>query len=305
MEVQTDLYPEKENETFDPSTVVIGDTLLDHVDKKMRILVPIKNSKAQSYYVMTDVLPPNSVFCGKEKIERNGKLSYRDFFDLKKAYKKTKKTQHTAINKMSNDHHNEDVIDDDNVEVTDDQIEQSDDEINNVDKNDQDQLNQIPDSRDILLQNINAFRKGITDRIRYIVKIPEYKDSNVYGLHPSTIKLNDKILYKNIIQFQNKKNNFDFYTVRDVLRLCRCKLLLRVSHFTVTDTNVYVYIRLVRIYPESLDELQSKTKLKVLSELNSQHSKNFEKYNMLSEMKQVKYTPKTVVKTELKKILKL
>jgi hypothetical protein len=132
-----------------------------------------------------------------------------------------------------------------------------------------------------LVDKLNEFKKGITNRIKYRTIIPEYEDQKSYILNLKTIKIDDEILFSNIIEFENKKNNFSYSIVSKVLALCKYKLLLKIESLSITHTNVYFNIRLVRIYPESLDTLPDDIHIHIYNNLNSVIIDNINRYEKL------------------------
>ena len=94
-----------------------------------------------------------------------------------------------------------------------------------------------------LIDKLNLYQRGLTNRIRYITMIPVYTDKRSFKLHISTIKLDGKIKYKNIIEYQNKKNNFTYGIVKLILMNCRCRLLLKVRYLLITKDNVILNIQ--------------------------------------------------------------
>lgn len=130
-------------------------------------------------------------------------------------------------------------------------------------------------SNDNIIDKLNNFRKGIMNRLKYITMLPNYDDNKYYGVKINSIRINNKLLYKNIIEYDGNKNNFSFNIIRNVLINCNCKLLLKINYLIISPTDTTLDIRIVRIYPESLDTLENDTQIMILDTLHERTNKNF------------------------------
>jgi len=163
----------------------------------------------------------------------------------------------------------------------------------------------VQDNSTLLIDKLNKFQRGLTDRIRYMMLIPQYTDKKSFGLRMNTIRLNNIIKYKNIIEYQNKKNNFGFDVVKQVLMGCHCRLLLKINYLSITESNVVLNINVVRIIPEDLDNLSMNTKISIMGELNNVSSSNAEKYQTLDSVPKMTHVSKTTTKNDLMKIFNI
>jgi hypothetical protein len=156
-----------------------------------------------------------------------------------------------------------------------------------------------------LITKLNKFKRDITDRIKFLTLIPSFPEQTSYMLTYKTFKSDNSVKFSNIIEYQNRINNFSHKTVSNLLKLCRYKLLLKINSITITHSNVFLNIELVRILPESLDLLEPYDKLHIINELNHKFYSNISKYNNLEQFVKKEKSSKTDVKSELKKVLKL
>lgn len=152
-----------------------------------------------------------------------------------------------------------------------------------------------------IVSELNEFKRGITNRIKYKTPIPQYEDQKSYILNLKTIKIDDDIKYANIIEYNGKKNNFNFTIVSSILSSCKYKLLLKIESFTITHTNVYFNIRLVRIFPETFDTIDDHKKIYILGQLNTSILNNIYNYEKLnSPIEKSIRVGKQQIKDELK-----
>lgn len=269
------------SQTLDSAVTKLHDVVLRHAKDRFDRLVPITTSDDKGYYFMTNPLEPKTVFCStKEIIGKNGKRSYINGFTLR-----TPKLSET---------------------VNDDGLKDKDnDYASNSDSHDEGQYsakcNDKQESK-ILIDRLSAFQKGLIERLKHMMLIPQYNDKKSFNLRINTIKLDNTIKYKNIIEYQNKRNNFSFDIVNQVLMKCRCRLLLKINYLKITNTTTILNIRIVRIMPNDLDNLSMSTRINVISELNYISSRNAEKYNDLNSIPKFKVTSKAEVKKDLMRL---
>ena len=230
---------------------------------------------------MTDILEPGSVQCRAYKRTSPNNKEYTLYSFFFTNYKeKIDNTQNDTIQEGDCDEHKEG--DNDEHKESDEQTK----------------------SR-ILITRLNDFKRGITDRIKYRMMIPQYPEQTSYILTLKTIMLNNHIKFSNIVEFQQLKNNFVFRTVSNILSMCRCKFLLKIDSLTLTHSNVFLNIQLVRIFPESLDSLHVDDKLFILNKLNEVTTKNINRCNELNQFTKKQRSSKDQVRSELKKILSI
>jgi hypothetical protein len=154
-----------------------------------------------------------------------------------------------------------------------------------------------------LLEKLNKFKRGITNRMKYLMKIPEFSDKSNISMLAKTIYLNDSIILSNIIEYKGMRNNFSFGHLKQILKVCRYKLLIRIDGLDISDKDVYLQATLVRVYPENIDALDSMTKITMLESLNTSSMKNMQRYSELNHIEKNKRTSKKNVKSELTKLL--
>lgn len=154
-----------------------------------------------------------------------------------------------------------------------------------------------------IVDKMNNFVRGILERIRYIMKIPEFVDKHSYTLILPSIKINNSVKYRNIIEFQDKKNNFSPLYVARVINSCRCKFLFKIEGLIFVDDKVMLDIKLIRIFPLSLDPLNTDHRLNVIRELNRSTSQTIESFNNLMYSTDVTGISKKQAKDEIKNIL--
>lgn len=296
---------ERKNEELNGQSVTINDNvILRHIGKEIIRVIGINNNENKAYYFMTDTLDPRSVYCNVSKKISQNKKEYMVYnFSLKGNVIKNKDNMANdkefddkGVNQDPDKNTNTDIIIKDLIVDTESCIA-SDIVPDTVPVT-------VPESQRII-DRLNAFKRQITDRIRYLMMIPQYPDQISYILTLNTIKLNNHIKFTNIIEFQQQKNNFGFRAVSNVLTSCRYKLLLKIESITLTHSNVFLNIRLVRIYPESLDTLDINDKLHIIGELNALSAKNINTYINLNKFTRKKVNSKEQVKSELLKILSI
>jgi hypothetical protein len=299
------------SQTLDPVSTKLHDIVLRHSKDKFVRIVPITSCDDKGYYVMTELLDPLTVFCASnEIIAKNGQKYYKNSFRIR-------------VPKLINHHaHNHDIISEPSNNTDADandnnKFHDSFEDIISEEEDISDQYQNIPQEITqekpqektqeslILIDRLNKFQRGLTDRIKYMMMIPDYDNKNSFGLTMNTIKIGNTIKYKNIIEYQNKKNNFCFNVVKQVLMKCRCKLLLKINYLLITETNVILNIRIVRIIPDNLDNLSMSTKINIISEINSLSSRNAEKYNALDTVPKLSHISKNDTKKDLMKLFNL
>jgi hypothetical protein len=166
-------------------------------------------------------------------------------------------------------------------------------------------FNNIKNSDELLelIQKLNKFKHGITDRMKYMMKIPEYDehDNNMYNINADMITINKERKFRNILQIKEDKNNIDPYSVMEVLKACKCEFLFHIKSVLVSENIVKLSMRMVRIYPESLDTLNGKTKIVIVRQLNNSFVPNVS-LDDLNNIRTNKMARKQEVKDELKKM---
>jgi hypothetical protein len=237
----------KSEDLLASDVIISNNTLIKHtgnkLNKEINRIFGLVNLKSNPYYVLTDILEPESVYC----------------YALKKIIRDKECIVFSISLKGNNN----------------------------------------------LITKLNNFKRGITDRIKFLTLIPSFPEQTSYVLTYKTFKSDNSVKFSNIIEYQNKINNFSYKIVSNLLKLCRYKLLLKINSITITHSNVFLNIDLVRILPESLDPLESHDKLHIINELNYKFYSNILKYNNLEQFIKKEKSSKTNVKTELKKILHL
>lgn len=273
------------NENLDSNAVVIKDVQVYHESKELRRAVPIRNKEGKSYYVLTDYLEPGSIF-SKSVVKKgfNGTKYVKYIFALSNPKEKI------SNNDTASFATNESQLSFGKSEKSKEPLMPSPGET--TDNNSK-----------ILIQKINAFKRGLVNRIKYLMKIPDYDDGNTISMSAKTIKLNGSVLLSNIIEYQNMKNNFCFENLKKVFRHCRCKLLLRIDEIIITLKSVYLKINIVRVYPENIDVLDSTTKLTLLECLNTDTIKRMEKYSEMNHINKQRPSTKKEIRDELFKLL--
>jgi hypothetical protein len=314
----------KTNEDLSCDNVTINDdVIIRHNNNEIHRIVSISNSLKKTYYFMTDPIQPG--YCKlnvTNKTSSMGQKYTRYNFVIKSKI---------SIRKNDENKNEQQQIEQQDIEQQDigqqetEQQENGQHEIGQQEteqhENGQQEIGQqeieqqkieLSQERIIkecieaknFIDKLNQFKRGLTNRVRYRMMIPQnYPDQTLYYVSAKTIKLNNEIKLKNIIEYQNFKNNFSSRIVSNILRNCKCKLLFRIDSFTVTHTNVYLDICLVRIFPENFDALRANDKTYVLSELNSLTTKNINTYNKLNNIKNVHGKTKQEVQKELMKTL--
>lgn len=280
----------KRSEDLSADHVVVNDNvILKHIGKEINRVVRVSNNENKPYYFLSEYLTPGSVRCSvskKTSVDGKGYTLYN--FSLKGDKKKQKEEVDVELNQDLD----QDLDQNPEAELEDQKEQENQEPIE-------------PSESQQIITRLNAFKRGITDRIRYRMMIPQYPEQTSYILTLKTIKLNNHVKFSNIIEFQQLKNNFGFRAVSNILATCRCKLLFKVESVTLTHSNVFLDIRLVRIFPESLDSLQASDKLFVLNELNAVTAKNINRYNELNQFTKKQRSSKDQVRSELKKILSI
>ena len=257
---------DKRSEDLMANNVVLSDNVaLKHVGKEINRIVKIQNDENKPYYFLTETLEPRSVRCNAMKKTTKDGKDYTMYSFSLKGDKKP------------------------------DPVNESD-----PDK----EMIESSESQNIITR-LNVFKRGITDRIRYRMMIPQYPEQKSYILTLKTIKLDDRVKFSNILEYKKLKNNFGFRTVSNILSTCRYKLLFRIESVTLTHSNVFLDTTLVRIFPESLESLESNDKLYILNELNAVTVKNINQYNELNRFTRKQRSSKDQVRLELKKILSI
>ncbi|VBB18354.1 hypothetical protein YASMINEVIRUS_817 [Yasminevirus sp. GU-2018] len=287
-----------DSQTLDPQKTSLHDVVIRHNKAEIERLVPISTNDNKGYYVMTDTMDPCSVFCHTKEIttKTGAKFMNTTFKLVNRTHRddKNEKEENRTVNKHKK--YDSDEEDEDekpkkksSVSVKAKEVEQ----------------NEAKTPAGELIEKLNTFMEGLTERIKYMMMIPETEKKKSFQLTINTIKLDKTIKYRNIIGLNEKKDNVDLACLRDVLRLCRYRLLLKINYLLVTQKTVLLNMRLVRVLPESLDPLPTTTKLNILSEFNKSLAKSVDKYNELANVVDTSHVSKQQAKDDIKKLLRI
>jgi len=286
----------KTSEDLLPANVIINDdVIIKHVEQQIHRTMLISNSQKKPYYFMTEYIDPGFIYHVVSKRTSGTGQTYNLYNFILKSK--------TRINQKENPQH--DTNDDINKENDNSLCQNTNVDFHqDQDINDNDVGQNINNDVMILIDRLNCFKRGLTERIKYRTMIPkDYPDQKVYYMSARTIKLDCVTKLKNIIEFQDLKNNFNSKTVSNVLRYCRCKLLLKIDSVTITHTNVFLNICLIRIFPENFDSLRGDTKLYIFKELNFTTTKNINTYNNLNCIVRKRASTKAQVRKELMNLM--
>lgn len=252
---------------LNPDTVVLKDCIITHENNNITRKYPILSSDNDPYYVLTPIMPKNSVLCfTKEKINSDGvKYHIHDFVfrGSKLKSSNTLDNSNNTLDSLNNDSLNNDFL------------------------NTQDSNNELWDNAKELFEKLNHFKRGMAKRMKYLAKIPEFTDKSMISLNLDTIRISGETKYRNIIGNRdpttgeiNGMNNFNHGIVKSVLSSCDFSMLLKILSFDITNKTVRLNIQLVRIFPvmSTLDNLPIGIKLHILKELNKKDNRFLQSY---------------------------
>jgi hypothetical protein len=289
-----------ENENLDPLTITLQNMTL----MKNTRIIPLVNKNNKKYFFMTDYMEPNSIYCSvKHKIYEGKKYDQINFTMYKKINNVKSDIKHVDIKYITNDNSNNENINNEN-NINNNEIkcdEQNNDIIQIYEEKDNDKEKET--DINILIDKFNIFKRGITNRIKYIMKIPNYEDSNVYYSKTEIIYVDKTKKLKNIIEYDDIINNLHCDDVNTILSKCRCKFLFHISSIKISDTDVMLGLKLVRIYPETLDILNIIEKTYILNQIKGANFNASEFYNGLDIHTKTKQKSKKIVVDELKRLI--
>lgn len=151
------------------------------------------------------------------------------------------------------------------------------------------------------ISKLNNFKADLIDRIKYRVHVSKIVPQSSY--HMIVNKINNSNYLKNIICYQNNIIHCDADTVREIFKVCRCKLLVQIIALVIYPDNAFLELRVSRVYPESLDELDIATKTKITNLLYAKTISNIGNLKNLENIKLSRYVDKKTIKNELEHIL--
>ena len=241
------------SQILDARTVKIEKTHIIKKNNHIEHFVPFLAPDSSGYYIMTDILEANSFkFSKKQFASASGKKFEKIYFKI--AYAQHKNPD--EIKETNNDENeNEKKVESYNIKQT---------------------------NMTTFVLSLNKFLSETVKRLKHIMHIPPFRETNSFGIHINTIRLGKKEMYRNIVEYDHTKNNLSVRTLIDVFRVCSCRGLFKINGMNITDKLVYLNIRLVRLYPISIDALDPIAKNEFLRELNSRSSDNVIKYSILT-----------------------
>lgn len=260
------------NEDLISNDIILHDVIIKHINKNIIRIIPISDNDNRNYYYMTDFLEPKTLNCKNNIIQTldNKKYAKINFYIRKK-------------NNINDEECNNDVNLDDKING---------DEFKNNDA-------------DLLIDRINIFEKEIINKIKCIMKIPAYDDNKIiHYLHVDTIYIDKEKKLRNIIEYQGKKNNLQYLDTTIILTNCRCKFLFHIQSIHIFENKIKSNIKLIRIFPESLDNLKINDKIRILEQINKSIFINLSIFNDLNVIPQTRRLSKKTVNEQLKKLVK-
>lgn len=155
------------------------------------------------------------------------------------------------------------------------------------------------------LNNLNKFKSSIIDKIKYITTIPisDIKDNKTRFTINTHKDIDNKYILKDFLHYDNCKTSISVKLLKIILSKCECKLLIKIKGLLLTSKHTYLKLQIMKIYPESIDNLDIIHKTKILKLL---HSKIYENINSLKKIGRYtikKYSSKKNVKDELVSLL--
>jgi hypothetical protein len=258
------------SESLDPRDCTLHDLTVHHIGKNLIRIIPITTQDHKNYYFMTDSMEPNSLSCA---IPKNG---YRTInFILRKKQQINKQDTEVNIGIHQTIDPANDPANPSNIQV------------------------------DTLIDRFNVFLKGLTDRVKFLMMIPQYQDKTVYYPKVNTIRIEGSTKLKNIIEYLGKKTNFHHRDVNRILLHCRCKFLFHIMSISITVNNVHLNTKIVRIYPENFDTLNLHDRVHTMNEINRVTIKNNALFNDLDNITEKRTASKRSVRDELKQLVSL
>jgi hypothetical protein len=270
--INTSQYKVLTSQLLNPLTVKIGDAQTEQKLNKTAQFVPFLAQDSSGYYVMTDILEPNSIRSASKKFTlENGKTIYRvDFWLGSTLYQNNIDNDEICNNDVCNDNEKTHLI--------------------NVNNN--------------VIASLNEFTMGVTKRLKHIMHIPQIQEKKSININIDVIKLGNQHMYRNIIEYDGTKNNISQKSLVDVIKHCSYKALIKIDGLCVTNTTAYLKIRLVRLYPMSIDTLDPVAKDGFLRELNVRTVDNVEKYSILTSIATSERLTKNEAKKKIMSIIK-
>jgi hypothetical protein len=162
-----------------------------------------------------------------------------------------------------------------------------------------DLLNRINTNSEILINQLNQFKDDIVSKLKYMIRIPEYKNQLEYSLKVNTY--NNMIT--DIIQYNNKSISIPYHILKNIIKTQKYKLLVHIQSIGITHDNVYLNLRMSRIIIDTLDTLNTSDKIYIYNTINSNSISNIKKLLELNKIYVKTYKSKKTIKNELYKLL--
>lgn len=157
------------------------------------------------------------------------------------------------------------------------------------------------DSRE-MVSIINGLKHELINKLKHIMKLPSVSDNNKVVLN---INANYKNELVNIIEYNDKKCTVNTYVLDTILKKCKCEMLIQLVSFNVTETNIYIKLRLSRIYILDIEKIMDISIIKTITD--SAYHKTINNLRNLKELDNINVSYNTAkkedVQNELTKIL--
>ena len=155
---------------------------------------------------------------------------------------------------------------------------------------------------DSIIDNLNKFKDNLVNKIKYIIKIPEYQNQFKYNCITNT-SYGGKLM--NIIEYEGNIYDFDVMNTNTILKNCKCKFLIQAIAIVITSDNVYLKLRVSRIIPNDFSNIiDNQTKINIFNAIYSKTIESIENLDKLNSFSvKNKYHSKKDIKDELKSIL--
>lgn len=150
-----------------------------------------------------------------------------------------------------------------------------------------------------LINELNNFKENLINKLKYIIKIPEYKNQIKYSLK---VNKHQNIL-TNILEYNNKLVSLPFDIVKNIIKYTKYKLLIHIISLSITHNNVYLNLRVSRIIPDSIDNLHTNDKVYIYNIINSTIVNNYQNIIELNNVYIKKYKSINKIKSELYRLL--
>ena len=160
-------------------------------------------------------------------------------------------------------------------------------------------LNRINNNSEILINQLNKFKDDIIGKLKYMVKIHDYKNEPEYSLKINTYNS----MITDIIQYDNKSISIPYHILKNIIKTQKYKLLIHIHSLGITHNNVYLNLRLSRIIIDTLDTLNTSDKIYIYNNINSNSISNIKKFLELNKIYVKTYKSKKTIKNELYKLL--